>query len=257
MHPITGLTQNCLPIFENAPETNSELSMSSSVVSPVRTYHKPEMVPVLKAQLLVYGGNSPGLLARFDPAGSCWKMLQRSLLPDVVAQKLLRRLPPWGMTRSGALYRLPMPERRTCVNAGSVWPTATATDSEHRNLPPGENIHVTQSGTLKLDTGALSHVHLSQTVQYYTTKTDWHTPIANDALKQGAIEQKRENGLSAQVQWFTPNARDSKGVLSANTTYKALPNQVQAEKSPQQSGQLNPAWVEMLMGFPPGWTELD
>lgn len=24
---------------------------------------------------------------------------------------------------------------------------------------------------------------------------------------------------------------------------------------PEESGQLNPDWVEWLMGFPPGWTE--
>ena len=117
----------------------------------------------------------------------------------------------------------------TSATDGFVWPTPNAEDYYRRQTPKEEKIHITESGTLKLDTGYKSHVRLSETVKYYEHKKDWHTIIANDALKLGNIEQKPENGLSAQVRYFS-----------------------------QESGkELNPAWVEMLMGFPPNWTAID
>ena len=51
----------------------------------------------------------------------------------------------------------------------------------------------------------------------------WGTPRASDGAKGG------------------PNQRGSKGDLAL---------------SAQAGGSLNPEWVEMLMGFPPGWTAI-
>jgi hypothetical protein len=56
--------------------------------------------------------------------------------------------------------------------------------------------------------------------------------------------------------WPTTAAKDSK-----NATFP--PSQIDRDTVPGalmregQSGQLNPEWVECLMGFPPGWTDLD
>jgi hypothetical protein len=51
--------------------------------------------------------------------------------------------------------------------------------------------------------------------------------------------------------WPTPTATDHKG------GYRDLNNPKNGEQLANQvGGQLNPTWVEWLMGFPLGWTDL-
>jgi hypothetical protein len=62
-------------------------------------------------------------------------------------------------------------------------------------------------------------------------------------------------GLAHQVRmveeglWPTPTARDYRSPNTDGRFQDQLPNAV--------GGLLNPAWVELLMGYPPGWTALD
>jgi hypothetical protein len=95
----------------------------------------------------------------------------------------------------------------------------------------------------------------------------WPTP---DATPRGATPNftgKRPSGhkesfnlQTAAKMWPTPTTRDHKGANSDEHLAKArgyhdqLPNAVKMEG--HSSGSLNPAWVEWLMGFPAGWTNL-
>ncbi|RNB56639.1 hypothetical protein EDM54_23760 [Brevibacillus borstelensis] len=120
----------------------------------------------------------------------------------------------------------------------------------------------------------------------------WPTPRANDAEKRGNINaDDPRNGLPGAVKlWPTPrasdgehggpNQRDSKGnyALSGAVHHTSLwptpaaqdaknatlpPSQIDRDTVPGavmrqgQKGQLNPDWVECLMGFPIGWTDID
>ena len=88
------------------------------------------------------------------------------------------------------------------------------------------------------------------------------TPVASDA--NGTHGGNMHGSLRTYVHmWPTPTARDSKGAngpahLVNGTGRKhtdQLANRVAiVENFPH--GQLNPEWVEWLMGFPIGWTEL-
>jgi hypothetical protein len=93
----------------------------------------------------------------------------------------------------------------------------------------------------------------------------WHTPRANDSQKRGALAADDRSGLPAQVlhpQMFpTPNASDaSKWSHQSLAERQAKGQQVRLNTavSPEggKGGSLNPAWVEWLMGFPEGWTDL-
>ena len=90
----------------------------------------------------------------------------------------------------------------------------------------------------------------------------WPTPRANDAKKRGNISPDPRNGLPGAVRmWPTPKSSDSKGtgpVGSASQTHDAKKDNLRGVVlNDQIGGQLNPTWVEWLMGFPLGWTDLN
>jgi hypothetical protein len=74
-------------------------------------------------------------------------------------------------------------------------------------------------------------------------------------LETNALERKSMSLASAVHHWITPMARDYKGHTNNPETRGyggTLPDQV-LERS--GGGQLNPTWVEWLMGWPLGWTD--
>jgi hypothetical protein len=81
----------------------------------------------------------------------------------------------------------------------------------------------------------------------------WPTPRAHDARADFAKLDRSSTGISletAALLWPTPNARDwrSGQGRSPNGHSEQLPERV--------GGQLNPQFVEWLMAFPIGWTDL-
>ncbi|AJK27714.1 hypothetical protein DIVA_50 [Paenibacillus phage Diva] len=97
----------------------------------------------------------------------------------------------------------------------------------------------------------------------------WATPTASETTAKEKIEltetgrRKCLNGSSHSVDlatmvkmWPTPAAQDAK-----NCTLP--PSQISRDTVPGamlrdgQKGQLNPDWVECLMGFPIGWTDIN
>ena len=87
----------------------------------------------------------------------------------------------------------------------------------------------------------------------------WPTPRANDAEKRGNIANDPRNGLPAAVRWATPVARDWKGpgMSKARLQTRSPDNLSSQVRALDGSGSLNPMWVEWLMGFPIGHTDLE
>jgi hypothetical protein len=86
---------------------------------------------------------------------------------------------------------------------------------------------------------------------------NWATPAARDTQGQrgAAANARKGNPLDTlpnqMAQWGTLTARDHKsGRGNEDRQYKELTPMVER----QQSGKLNPRWVETLMGLPIGWT---
>ena len=91
----------------------------------------------------------------------------------------------------------------------------------------------------------------------------WRTPQARD-WKDGnypASNARKSPGLGTVAHWPTPNARDgSHGGAQDPEKRKAQGHAVGLDDAVYQgkgNGQLNPTWVEWLMGFPLGWTDLE
>ena len=96
----------------------------------------------------------------------------------------------------------------------------------------------------------------------------WPTPNSRDWKDSGPKQGNRKSpNLGTAAHWPTPAARDYKGANAYETTQKKLedgkraqmgqlPNAVQQELGRPIGGSLNPMWVEWLMGWPLGWTDL-
>lgn len=156
------------------------------------------------------------------------------------------------------------------VTAVKQWPTPCASDS----AGPGLGKERQGGGNLRTE-----------------VRAQWATPIGSDFRSGKASAEtmsKNARPLREQVvsgNWPTPNATDFKGPGNRRSPDKIrdstdddLPSRVAAERNwptPTASeganrntarcpshdegevgGSLNPVWVEMLMGFPPGWTEV-
>jgi hypothetical protein len=163
------------------------------------------------------------LLAKFDPASSSWRTLQRSFTED--SGELFQTWPRSGMAVDGECWELPMLEPTTNETGSGLWLTPCATDAKPIT---GGNLYVTATATVR---------HMRP-------------------------DGKSSNrGLSAQVKvWPTPIARDSRTVkggarMTNSLGTEPLITQV-ALMEGATDGALNPMWVEWLMGWPIGWTDL-
>jgi DNA (cytosine-5)-methyltransferase 1 len=80
-------------------------------------------------------------------------------------------------------------------------------------------------------------------------KNLWPTPTEQGNYNRKGLSKTSGDGLATAVKKYgTPQARDWKGKPGKNTNLGSLCHQI--------TGKLNPTWVEWLMGYPLGWTEL-
>lgn len=218
-------------------------SMSSPAGSPVRTSATPGSGPESMASGRDCGPSMPESFACYDRDSSSWKTSQRCLLGGLIA--FSETWPRAGMTRNGIAFRLLPLVRLTDATAFSSWATPTVVTAIH-------------PGRVKVKPGQQDN--LSAQVH---RRMNLPTPRASDADRGGRgdlIQAVRGNtnrhfASPAKTACGTPSSRDWKGMSAASwrsrttgDTTPTLPDQV--------GGQLNPDWVEWLMGFPIGWTDL-
>ena len=83
----------------------------------------------------------------------------------------------------------------------------------------------------------------------------WPTPKGS-AANYGRPRDNDRGDLQAAVLWRTPSARDWKGMSARSWRERERGDQTPTLPD-QVGGQLNPTWVEWLMGFPLGWTDCE
>ena len=165
------------------------------------------------------------LFERSGPNGSYWKMSQ-GCFPTLMFDEYSETWPRAGMMRAGIAYqRLPLAPLTSEIGFG-LWATPTRSDS---------------TGT----TGGGNHRSLRTDVKF------WPTPTVADT-KTYWHNRKRKNpnpSLAGAVDMFpTPCATNWKN-RETSTHSRDLQKKI--------GGQLNPNWVEWLMGWPIGWTGLE
>jgi hypothetical protein len=204
--------------------------LSSAAASRVRTSVSPEGGPVSAESGPASGANSPGSFAWFDPDSSSWKTFQRCLLGGW--EEFSETWPRAGTTRNGiAFLRQPLVPRTSVtgssLSAAETVPTPSASGFGCRDV---ERLKERRRATKeRVGNGNGFGLTLNQWVKM----------------------------------WPTPSATDWKGIYKPETVARRASESTRGVRLPEQvsrdegnSGELNPAWVEWLMGFPIGWTDL-
>ena len=146
--------------------------------------------------------------------------------------------------------RTPNPaELALATQTGKLWPTPTARDYKGANSME----HLTREGKNN-HTGQLANaVKL------------WPTPTARSWASPSQTETK-QGGVDLQTAVLFPTPTTGASLCGGSNTYKSLKaleesGEITAEERRSMAagngGQLNPDWVEAMMGFPHGWTELE
>ena len=200
---------------------------SSPVVSHARTLVLQDLVQAWKETEADCFSRSQGSLASYDRDSYSWRTCQLSLLE--AASTLLQPLPRWGMTRGGVLYQLNPLVHPISVTGGFCWPTPTVTGNFNR-----------KGASQKSGDGLETAVKM------------WPTPKATRRGDCPSERERRTPDLHSAVKMYpTPMSRDWKdsGPTQGNRKSPNLGSVI--------GGQLNPTWVEWLMGYQLGWTELN
>ena len=128
----------------------------------------------------------------------------------------------------------------------SLWPTPT--------VAKGGPSRITEwRGNTPYKNGRKVQLRLEHVVKL------WPTPTKSDG-SGGPGSSCRADGLNlrtAVAQWPTPTVNDSKNstLPPSQIKHDNIPGALLRDGEPP-GGQLNPAWVERMMGWPDGWTDL-
>ena len=239
--------------------------------SRARTSAPPVKAPESTANDPACGGKWRELSVRYDRATCSWRT-HRSLWDEALPESFLT-LPRWGSMRAGVLSERVMLARPTSASAYGLWPTPRASANENRQTRPTPSqvagrhgmslcaaVNLWPTPTKADGCGGPGHSGRAGGLNLRTAVKSWPTPLATDGTKGGPNQKGGKGDLrlaSAVHQFPTPTVNDAK-----NSTLP--PSQLSHDNIPgallrlgvASGGQLNPTWVEWLMGWPFGWTDL-
>ena len=202
-------------------------------------------------------------LAKYDPDSCSWKTVQHSLFGDLESSSVT--WPKSGMTAGGLCWELPTLERHISGTDSGLWlgtPTACMSerseDFKRPSMTPAEFVKKfptptvydsTGRGNPRKDSNLEDGGRHGVSLHHFVAK--WPTPtVCGNHNRKGASATSGD-GLATAV-YQTPVARmwkdngQNPSELERNSPTLAM----------LAGGSLNPTWVEWLMGWPLGWTDL-
>jgi len=211
-------------------------------------FHAKTLVPQGEAQALTESAAGCGekwraSFTKYDPDLRSWKTHQCSLQGDL--EEFSETWPQWGLMRDGECW-----EQRTLEQ--------TIRGIEFGLSPDNVNFFHTPN-TTGLDGGSNGRKALKAR-QNRPPPRIWPTPTAHMSKETNAPSEHNRNTptLTAQANWPTPRSCSAMAATLTNKG-KRFPNleTVMAHSDKTTiGGKLNPTWVEWLMGWPLGWTDL-
>jgi hypothetical protein len=148
---------------------------------------------------------------------------------------------------------MPTTDETECSSSPPLWATPIAANSKGTSRPPSKG---GGSRDLRQDV-RLWPTPLAQEAKH-AELTEWEMKTDHLATKYSLRVQ------AAKSMWPTPTSRDHKGgyqggrIRNGKVSMDTLDVAVQYTSNPEKTGgSLNPQWVEWLMGYPSGWTDLE
>jgi hypothetical protein len=147
----------------------------------------------------------------------------------------------------------------------TFWPTPTTKGYGHGSEGQYQNLYkkMMQGIITKEELEIMTATKMENHRSYAKMKRLWTTPTARD-WKGSTMTPNHPEGFNRSLAndvklWPTPAAANSKGAVKArfmgSDQYRG--NLDEAVRTHKGDGQLNPQWVEWLMGYPEGWTDLE
>jgi hypothetical protein len=290
--PSTGptclATVTCEP---SLPLTEIGQSISSAAASHAKTSALQARGQGSQERGLVFGTSLQESFAKLAPDGSLWRTSAPSLLGD--SEPFSKTWPASGLMRNGTAYQLVPLVRRTGGRESGSLPFGTPTANEklataYPTPNMGERFRRRHGGNLlesvanvMYPTPSASQMPCEGTVRLARQRwldgdctleeasaiagrdvrdkqgkvpAMWPTPKASAAGPDFAKTTRSKTGISlatAAAMYPTPTVQDASN--------NGGPSQYKRNSLPLNAaagGALNPTWVEWLMGFPLGWTDL-
>lgn len=231
--PLSRFGMTCAPLTDGL---GRELLMWWLEGSRARTSAQPEVGQVSTVNGVVSGQKWQGSFARYDREKSSWKTPQYSLLGD--SDEFSETWPRWGSMRNGVSYLRQIPALPICESESGLWPTPTC-----------------DSATQRTNRYAQGGMPLTAAIRL------WPTPTVHGNYNCKGASQTSGDGLATAVKlWPTQCASASKGSSPAALVRKdgrsRQRDRIDHAVMASDGGQLNPEWVEWLMGWPIGHTAL-
>lgn len=197
---------------------------------------------VLEKTTPVTSGLTPSAsFAQYDPTGACWRTSQLSFLSPT-SEPFSETWPRAGLVFDGTAYpRRPL-ARRTKGTGSGLLPTPTAEEW-------GSNTHMRSQGTTKRE-----------------RIMNWPTPRVIDSEQRGnptGMKGSLASEINRRSIWPTPRTQ---GMCGGTGSFEqmlelqeqgVITDQERKGMTAGNGGTLNPPWVEWLMGWPIGWTDLE
>ena len=200
---------------------------------PARTSAQQEKEPALTESAAECGDTWRELSVRFDRNTSSWKT--HLCLWDEDLPESSVTLPKWGMMRDGVLWERAMLPPLTSVTESGSWPTPRSCSAMAAPITPESSHNPKRFPNLETVVG----------------RRMWPTPRVGG--EEGYETVKTRKGHRAAPN-MSKTGTNPDGSMRDRTDQ--LPRAIYAQEE-NNGGQLNPNWVEWLMGWPIGWTDLN
>ena len=249
----TGPKSPSTTMSEPSQQSDLEELTSSAEGSPVSLGVSPGSSEAQK-MTETSGRSWLPLLKSYGLDGSLGRMCEALLTNRWASSAAFLTWKASGIKPRHLLFQLAPSMPRTDETGSGLWLTPTASES------------VTDLEKFKARMKKYNNGTTMPNLATQVSQRLWPTPRSCSAMAaeniQNRVNDKFPNleSVVARTMWPTPTAHLHKeGAYPAEYTRNTptlTAEATESEGKPHSSGSLNPAWVEWLMGFPEGWTDL-
>lgn len=258
------------PSYERRTLEPTLISSAAGSRDHARTSRLPELVAAWRESEADFISKSKDLSAKQNQLSSSLKTSLRSGHADL--DVWCGDFPSSGMIVAGQLYLPRRLEPRTSAKDGSYLPTPRANDAQKRGDFDATNPRNGLPGAVRLlwptptaqdygsnQGGGAGRVG-EKRPSLNTIARMWPTPKASEATRGVSPAEARRKSPSlssiAVGLWSMPNARDHKDRHSPKRHGQHSPSIAVQVSETGHPGYLNPHFIEAIMGYSTGWSEL-